>query len=88
MTHWGSVIAVLPAFAIAIHLAQEFGWWWMAALPLACLFGCALGWYRTNKSLCPRCGELFFHQNGPLGPVGTMLPAPKHCQNCELAIPG
>jgi len=83
-TYWLTFAAVLPSIATAIGLIQQRGWLLIAGLPIAIVILHAAAWRNTNRARCPRCGEFFFLQRGPLGPMGTTLPTPRRCVHCGL----
>ena len=84
--YWISFLMVLPALAVAMRLAQEDGVLWAATVPLALVAVFGVAGRRVNASRCPRCGDHFFFQQGPLGPAGTTFPAQRECQSCGLPL--
>lgn len=83
--YWALFVCAWPAFAIAIVLVRERGWWFAFLLPALVLLLFQVVHVRANRSRCPRCGELFFFQKGPLGPTGTTLPGQRECAVCRLS---
>jgi ribosomal protein S27AE len=65
---------------------QQPGWGPYVAPPILTLALYAVSWFRVNRARCPRCGDFFFAQRGPLGPMGTAFPLQKRCQRCGMAI--
>jgi hypothetical protein len=84
--HWLSFVLSFLAALIVTGAFQKPGWW-PYAIPLALTIGVfAFSWYRVNRARCPRCGDFFFMQRGPLGPMGTNFPLQRRCQHCGMAI--
>jgi hypothetical protein len=83
--HWGSFLLALPAVLTLVGASQKSGWWPYAIPPAVALGVYAVSWYRVNRARCPRCGDFFFAQKGPLGPTGTSFPLQKRCQHCGMA---
>ncbi len=81
--YWLSFLLTLPAIAVAIRGIQEHRPWFLAILPVGTLFLFGYSSRKVNRFACPRCGQLFFDQQGPLGPGGTTLPPITFCDSCE-----
>jgi len=81
--YWMSFVLALPAFGVAVRGIGDHRSWHVAGFPVAVLV--LFGWsaHRINRFRCPRCGALFFDQQGPLGPSGTTLPPISTCVSCE-----
>jgi hypothetical protein len=84
--HWLSFALTLLAVLTFVGAFQKPGWWPYVAPPVLTLLVYGVSWYRVNRARCPRCGDFFFMQRGPLGPMGTSFPLQKRCQHCGMAI--
>ncbi len=84
--HWLSFVLSWLAVLTLVGAFQKPGWWPYVIPPALTVGVYAFSWYRVNRARCPRCGDFFFAQRGPLGSVGTGFPLQKRCQHCGMAI--
>lgn len=84
--HWLSFVLSFLAALIFTGAFQKPGWWPYVIPPALTIGVYAFSWYRVNRARCPRCGDFFFMQRGPLGPMGTSFPLQRRCQHCGMAI--
>jgi ribosomal protein S27AE len=84
--HWLRFPLSLVTILTLAGAYQKPGWWPYAIPPALSAGVYMFSWYRVNRARCPRCGDFFFAQKGPLGPMGTSFPLQRRCQHCGMAI--